>query len=128
MAPYSRSRRSETTCSTGTWSSAAALVTVWHRGEPAGVERVEQLSRDPLQGIGVARQGGLLVADQHVHAPRRERLRLPLVLQDLECRLAHDVEALLVHCGLDLLDLRVDRTPDEDGGFRAIWQGHPPLE
>src|ERR1700738_1453631 len=125
MAPYSRLRRSEPTCWAGTGSPAAALVTVWHRGEPAGVERVEQLPRDPLQGIAVARQGGLLVADQHVYPPRREGLRLPLVLQDLECGLAHDVEALLVHRGLHGIDLRVDRTPHPDRGFGAMRERQP---
>ena len=108
-----------------TW---AALFTVWHRGEPPGVERVEQLSRDPLQRVGVALQRGLLVADQHVYAPRRERLRLPLVLQDLERRLLHDVEALLVHRGLHRVDLRVDRTPHPDGGLGAMRERQPDLD
>src|ERR1700722_7240370 len=104
------------------------LVTVWHRGEPAGVKGVKQLPRDPLQGIAVPRQSGLLVADQHVYAPRRERLGLPLVLQDLECRLVHDVEALLVHWGLHRIGLRVDRTPPPDRGFGAVRQRQPDLD
>src|SRR5262245_154372 len=67
------------------------LVIRGNGGESPVVQCVGELFGDPRQRRGVAREGGLLVADKEVDGPPREHLGLPVVLQDLPRRAVHDV-------------------------------------